>query len=91
MVIDPLQNNGSHCFESDHLGKPHAKERDGSHDTRKNTGRAVAQLVNRQLISFIDPKGLMHIHSDDPKIDFHKTIKELEARMAPTAGDKKLY
>ena len=31
-----------------------------------------------QNISFIDPKGLMHIRADDPKIEFYKTIKELE-------------
>ena len=43
-----------------------------------------------QYISFIDPKGLLHIHFDDPKIDFYKTIKELEIRMTPTAGDKKI-
>lgn len=38
-----------------------------------------------QFISFIDPKGLMHIRPDDPKINFYKTIKELETRLAPTA------
>ena len=38
-----------------------------------------------QYISFIDPKGLMHIRPDDPKINFYKTIKELEAHLAPTA------
>ena len=43
---------------------------------------------DKQYISFIDPKGLMHIRPDDPKIQFYKTIKELEARLAPTAGDK---
>ena len=41
-----------------------------------------------QYISFIDPKGLMHIRPDDPKIEFYKTIKELEARLAPTADGK---
>ncbi len=41
-----------------------------------------------QYISFIDPKGLMHIRPDDPKIQFYKTIKELEARLAPTAQEK---
>ena len=43
-----------------------------------------------QYISFIDPKGLMHFRPDDAKINFYKTIKELEARLAPTAGDKKV-
>lgn len=41
-----------------------------------------------QYISFIDPKGLMHIRPDDPKIEFYKTIKELETRLAPTADGK---
>lgn len=43
-----------------------------------------------QYISFIDPKGLMHIRPDDPKIEFYKTIKELETRLAPTADGKQL-
>lgn len=43
-----------------------------------------------QYISYIDPKGLLHIRPDDPKIAFYKTIKELEKRLAPTAGDKKI-
>lgn len=41
-----------------------------------------------QYISFIDPKGLMYIRPDDPKIEFYKTIKELETRLAPTADGK---
>ena len=41
-----------------------------------------------QYISFIDPNGLMHIRPDDPKIQFSKTIKELETRFAPTAKEK---
>jgi len=43
-----------------------------------------------QYISFIDPKGLMHIRPDDPKIQFYRTIKELEARLAPTADGVKI-
>lgn len=43
---------------------------------------------DKQYISFIDPKGLMHILPDDPKVEFYKTIKELEARLAPTADGK---
>ncbi len=43
---------------------------------------------DKQYISFIDPKGLMHVHPDDPKIEFYKTIKELEVRLAPTAEGK---
>ena len=41
-----------------------------------------------QYISFIDPKGLLRIRQDDPKIQFYKTIKELEKRLAATARDK---
>lgn len=42
----------------------------------------------KQYISFIDPKGLTHIRPDDPKIEFYKTIKDLEARLAPTSSGK---
>lgn len=42
----------------------------------------------KQYISFIDPKGLIHIRPDDPKIEFYKTIKDLEARLAPTSSGK---
>lgn len=45
-------------------------------------------FISKQYISFIDPKGLMHIRADDPKVEFYKTIKELEARLAPTAKGK---
>lgn len=43
-----------------------------------------------QYISFIDPKGLMHIGPFDPKIEFYKTIKELESRLSPSANGKKI-
>lgn len=43
---------------------------------------------DKQYISFIDPKGLMHVRPDDPKVEFYKAIKELEARLAPTADGK---
>ena len=46
--------------------------------------------IDKQYISFIDPKGLVHVKPDDPKIQFYKTIKELEARLAPTAHEKKI-
>jgi hypothetical protein len=36
----------------------------------------------KQYVSFVDPKGLRNLEGmDDPKIDFHQTIKELEARL----------
>ncbi|RMH54901.1 MAG: DEAD/DEAH box helicase, partial [Candidatus Hydrogenedentota bacterium] len=34
-----------------------------------------------QTIIFVDPKGIHHLSPDDPKIVFHKTIKEIEERM----------
>ncbi len=43
-----------------------------------------------QYISFIDPKGLMHIKPDDHKIEFYRKIKELEARLSPTADGKRI-
>lgn len=43
-----------------------------------------------QYITFIDPKGLMHFRPDDAKINFSSTIKELEVRLAPSAGDRRI-
>lgn len=43
-----------------------------------------------QYVSFIDPKGLMRVRKDDPKIEFYATIKKLEARLQPTSADKKI-
>lgn len=37
--------------------------------------------AEKQYISFIDPKGLMRIMPDNPKIQFHKRIKELQKRL----------
>lgn len=39
----------------------------------------------RQFITFVDPKGLIHLQGpDDPKIRFYRTIKDLEARLGDT-------
>ncbi len=40
-------------------------------------------IVNgKQYVCFIDPKGLTRIHGfDDPKVRFHKTIKEIQNRL----------
>jgi len=39
----------------------------------------------RQYITFVDPKGIRNLEGrSDPKIAFHKTIKELEVRFADT-------
>jgi hypothetical protein len=36
----------------------------------------------KQFVNFIDPKGLLHIQGfNDPKIRFHKTIKDIEKRL----------
>jgi hypothetical protein len=36
----------------------------------------------KQFVNFIDPKGLLHIQGfNDPKIRFHKTIKDIEIRL----------
>ena len=46
--------------------------------------------LEKQYVTFIDPKGLLHIKPDDPKIGFYKKIKELETRLSPTADGKKI-
>lgn len=38
----------------------------------------------KQYISFIDPKGLLRIMPDDPKIEFYKTIKTLQTQLENT-------
>jgi hypothetical protein len=38
---------------------------------------------NKQYVSFVDPKGIRNLEGEgDPKIDFYRTIKDLETRMA---------
>lgn len=36
---------------------------------------------DKQHIAFIDPKGLRNIAANDPKIEFYRTIKEIETRL----------
>jgi superfamily II DNA or RNA helicase len=43
-----------------------------------------------QYISFIDPKGLLHLQWTDPKIEFYSTIKDLETRLQPSCADKRI-
>jgi hypothetical protein len=38
-------------------------------------------IAGRQHVSFVDPKGLRHIGLNDPKINFYKTVKEIEQRL----------
>ena len=40
----------------------------------------------RQYVTFVDPKGLVQLGVDNEKIEFHKTIKEIEERL----GDPKM-
>ena len=35
----------------------------------------------RQQVIFVDPKGVLHLGKDDPKIRFHETIKEIQQRL----------
>ena len=43
-----------------------------------------------QRISFIDPKGLMKLMPNDPKIEFYKTIKDLQARLQDKLENEKV-
>ena len=43
---------------------------------------------DKQYISFIDPKGLMHIRPDDPKVEFIKPSRSWRNDLAPTADGK---
>jgi len=37
---------------------------------------------DKQYVSFVDPKGLNRVHGfDDPKVRFHRTIKDIEKRL----------
>lgn len=42
----------------------------------------------KQYISFIDPKGLLRLAQNDPKIEFYRTIKEQERRLQSSCPDK---
>ena len=43
---------------------------------------------DKQHINFVDPKGIQHLSShNDPKVEFHKTIKEIEREM----GDENVH
>jgi hypothetical protein len=42
---------------------------------------------SRQDIVFVDPKGLFNVPANDPKVQFHETIKELEGRVAQPVGE----
>lgn len=42
----------------------------------------------KQYVTFIDPKGLLSVPPHDPKIEFRNTIKDLQSRLAPSAGEK---
>ena len=35
----------------------------------------------KQRVIFVDPKGIRNIGKDDPKIEFHDTIKDIENRL----------
>jgi hypothetical protein len=43
--------------------------------------------ADKQHIAFIDPKGLRNIGPKDPKVEFYKTIKEIEQRL----GDQNVH
>ena len=43
---------------------------------------------DKQYITFIDPKGLLRVPPDSPKIKFHKTIKDLQERLQPSSNGK---
>ena len=40
---------------------------------------------DKQHVIFVDPKGIRHLGPTDPKIQFHETIKEIEARLGDAA------
>jgi Type III restriction enzyme, res subunit len=44
---------------------------------------------DKQFVSFIDPKGILNLEHgiDNPKIKFHKSVKELEKNLHSTAPD----
>jgi len=39
----------------------------------------------QQHVIFVDPKGIRNLGATDPKIEFHETIKEIEARLGDSA------
>jgi hypothetical protein len=41
----------------------------------------IVEPDGRQYLTFVDPKGLTHLGKDDPKISFHRAIRDIEARL----------
>ena len=39
-----------------------------------------------QRIVFIDPKGIRNLEPDDPKVEFHRSVKDIERRITPPEG-----
>jgi hypothetical protein len=37
---------------------------------------------DHEHISFVDPKGIRNLGFQDPRIQFHQTIKEIETRLS---------
>ncbi|MDO9535514.1 MAG: DEAD/DEAH box helicase family protein [Bacillota bacterium] len=48
--------------------------------------------ADKQHITFVDPKGIMMLEKNinNPKIQFYKTIKDLEARLQPSCKEKQI-
>lgn len=44
-------------------------------------------MGDKQHVLFVDPKGILHIGKNDPKIQFYQTIKGIEERL----GDPKVF
>jgi hypothetical protein len=40
---------------------------------------------DQQGLAFVDPKGLLNVGPDDPKVRFFETIKEIEQRLSDPA------
>ena len=46
---------------------------------------------DKQSIIFVDPKGILNLGQNDPKIQFHQTIKEIESRLGDQSVELKSY
>lgn len=46
---------------------------------------------DKQSIIFVDPKGIRNLGQNDPKIQFHQTIKEIESRLGDQSVELKSY
>lgn len=76
-------------FTEDEENYPGIKTFEYNDETKELIIRFVFDIPEDKKKKYLEANyDAMHIRPDDPKIQFYKTIKELEEKLAPTSGKK---